>query len=179
MKLEEKMVSSENVYDGRLLHVKKDKIILPNGHESTREYITHFGASAILPILPNGKILMERQFRYPSHRIFLEIPAGKLDSADEDPKDCAIRELKEETGAVAESIEYLGCVHPTIAYSTEAIYCYVAKDIRFEKQDLDEDEFVELVEYSLEELLTLLKEDKIQDSKTAYSIMKYALFLAK
>ena len=174
MDLTEKGISSEVVFDGVLLHVKKDSVLLPNGNTSTREYIVHNGAVAVIPVLANGNILMEKQFRYPCQKVYLEIPAGKIDKG-EDPRIACLRELKEETGGVASSLEFLCDIQPTIAYSTEIIHLYVAKDLVFEENNLDEDEFVELIEMPLDTLLKMILNNEIIDSKTCYGLLHYAV----
>ena len=103
----EKKLTSEDIFDGNLLHVKRDTALLPNGEQATREWIKHPGASAVIPYLPDGQIILVRQYRYPVQRVTLEIPAGKLDGPDEDPYVCAVRELSEETGYTAKTIEKL------------------------------------------------------------------------
>lgn len=172
MNLTETKIDSKVVFDGVLLHVKKDTVRLPNGNTSTREFIVHNGAVAVIPILPDGKVLMERQFRYPNGKVYLEIPAGKLEIG-EDPLEAALRELSEETGAVTKNIEFLCDIQPTIAYSTEIIHIYVAKDITFEKTHLDEDEFVEIETFSLDTLVNMILSNQIVDSKTCYGILNY------
>ena len=122
----ESEVSSETVFKGALLNVRKDRVLLPNGQESIREYIVHPGAVVVLAFLPNGNLLFERQFRYPLRRVFLELPAGKIDHG-EAIIDTTQRELKEETGYVASDWEYLGVMHPCIGYSDERIEIFAAR----------------------------------------------------
>ncbi len=174
MDLTEKKISSEVVFDGVLLHVKKDKVLLPNGGTSTREYIVHNGAVAVIPVLPNGNILMEKQFRYPCQKVYLEIPAGKIDKG-EDSRNACIRELKEETGGVASSIEFLCDIQPTIAYSTEIINIYVAKGLEIQDTNPDEDEFIDLIEMPIATLLKMILNNEIIDSKTCYGLLHYAV----
>ncbi|MEG2002143.1 MAG: NUDIX hydrolase [Clostridia bacterium] len=178
MNLTETKIDSKDVFDGCLLHVKKDTVLLPNGKTSTREFIVHNGAVAVIPVLPDGKILMERQFRYPNHKVYLEIPAGKLE-LNEDPLEAAARELQEETGAVADKVEFLCDIQPTIAYSTEIIHIYVATGIHFVDTKLDEDEFVEIEKFELDELVKMILNNEIHDSKTCYGILHYYIKNAK
>ncbi len=170
----EKQLSHELVFDGTLLHVYKDKVLCPNGNESTREYIMHQGASAVLAFLPDGKIIMEKQFRYPFHKEVYEVPAGKLDP-NESNEICAIRELEEETGWHANTIEYYGAVYPSIAYTDEAIHLYVAKDLVKSKQHLDKDETLEVLYMNLDDVVEMIKNDEIRDSKTIAIISRYVL----
>ena len=139
-------VSSETVFKGALLEVRKDIVQLPNQAESVREYIVHPGAVVILAFLDNGSLLFERQFRYPLRRVFLELPAGKIDPG-EAILDTARRELLEETGYVASSWEYLGVMHPCIGYSDERIEIFEARGLKLtgEKQ-LDHNEFLDVIE---------------------------------
>ena len=142
--LEEKMISRKNIYKGRVIDVVCDTVILPDGKEATREMCLHIGAVCVIPLLPDGSVIMERQFRYPHGRDFLEIPAGKLNFKGEDTLSAAKRELLEETGAVAEKYTDLGEIIPSPAILSEKIKMYLAEDISFEKQKLDDDEFLEI-----------------------------------
>lgn len=162
----ESEVSSETIFKGALLHVRKDRVLLPNGQESVREYIVHPGAVVILAFLPNGNLLFERQFRYPLRRVFLELPAGKIDHG-EAIIDTAQRELKEETGYVASEWEYLGVTHPCIGYSDERIEIFAARGLHLagEKQ-LDHNEFLDVVELSPESASHAVWNGQITDAKT-------------
>ena len=167
----EKKISSEDVFDGVLLHVKKDKVELPNGHTATREWIKHPGASAIIPIFPNGDILLVKQFRYPVNQVTLEIPAGKLDIEGEDPIICAQRELSEETGYTAGKIWKLGKIATTVGFSNEWIHIYAAKDLHSGKQHPDEDEFINYLKVPLKDAVKMIDEGKIFDSKSIIAIL--------
>lgn len=171
MALAEKQVDSTNVFDGRLLHVYKDNIILPNGHRSTREYIKHLGAVAVVALDDEGRIAIEHQFRYPFQAELIEIPAGKLDYADEDHLEAAQRELREETGIVAREYEYLGPFYPTCAYSTEVIHLYLARGLSFGERELDEDESINFEMVSLERMVDLVLAGKVPDGKTQAAIL--------
>lgn len=166
----ESEVSSETVFKGALLNVRKDRVLLPNGQESIREYIVHPGAVVILAFLPNGNLLFERQFRYPLRRVFLELPAGKIDRG-EAIIDTAQRELKEETGYVASDWEYLGVMHPCIGYSDERIEMFAARGLHLagEKQ-LDHNEFLDVVELSPAEARQAVWDGRITDAKTVTSL---------
>ncbi len=163
--LEESCISSEQVFDGRLLKVWRDKVRLPDGNEAGREYIKHPGAVAILPVLADGRILLERQFRYPMGRVMLEFPAGKLEYG-EDPLACAQRELLEETGCSASEWTYVTTIHNAIAYSDERIVLYLARGLTEGQAQLDHGEFLETIAVSLDDLLLWVREGKISDVKT-------------
>lgn len=172
--LEEKMVSSTEVYSGRLLHVYKDDIILPNGRPSTRELIKHNGAVAVVPLLDNGNVIAEHQFRYPFGKVIVEIPAGKLDSADEDHLEAAKRELREETGYEADEWIEIGELYPSCAYTTEIIWLYLARGLRKGERHLDEDEFLNVVEIPLKDFVDMVMKGEVGDSKTQTAILKTA-----
>lgn len=170
--LEEKFVSREEIFNGVVLKVVRDVVELPNGRLATRELCLHFGAVAIIPLLDDGRILMERQYRYAHGRIFFEIPAGKLDSPDEDPLHAAVRELREETGAVAEKITYLGRIDPSPALINEQIHLYLAEGLSFGERDLDDDEFLEVEAVPLSDLVDMVMSGEIKDSKTQIAVLK-------
>lgn len=163
-------VASEIVFKGALLEVRKDRVQLPNGQESVREYIVHPGAVVILAFLDNGNLLFERQFRYPLRRVFLELPAGKIDHG-EATIDTARRELLEETGYTAREWEYLGVMHPCIGYSDERIEVFSARGLHLtgEKQ-LDHNEFLDVVELSPEAARQAVWNGQITDAKTITSL---------
>ncbi len=172
--LEEKMIDSTEVYSGRLLHVYKDNIVLPNGKKSTRELIRHNGAVAVVPLLDNGSVIAEHQFRYPFGKVIVEIPAGKLDSPDEDHLEAAKRELREETGYTASDWTEIGFVYPSVAYTTEIIWLYLARGLRKGERELDEDEFLNVVEIPLKEFVDMIMRGEVGDSKTQTAILKTA-----
>ena len=172
MELTEKGISREEIYDGKVLKVVCDRVLLPNGKEAEREMCLHIGASAVIPLFEDGTVLMERQFRYPHGRVFLEIPAGKLDRADEDPEWAARRELREETGAVAERMTYLGRIDTTPALINEKIHLYLAEGLSFTERELDEDEFLNLEKIPLTELYRMVMKGEICDAKTQIAVLK-------
>ena len=171
--LAETPVDSETVYDGKLLHVKRDSVRLPDGSIATREYIVHPGAVLMVPVLPDGRVIAVRQYRYPHRRVFLEFPAGKLDPG-EDALATAKRELIEETGHTAQRWTRLGVVHPVISYSTEGIEMYLAEDLTHVGAKLDEGEFLEVVELSVDDMLAALDRGEITDAKTVSALLLYA-----
>lgn len=162
----ERELSSESVFEGALLKVRKDEVQLPNGGTSVREYITHPGAVVVLAVLPNGKLLFERQFRYPLRRVFLELPAGKIDPG-EAILETAQRELLEETGYLASEWTHLGVMHPCIGYSDERIEIFLANGLcNTGAQALDHNEFIELVCLSPEAAQAAVWAGEITDAKT-------------
>ena len=170
--LTEKQVESREIFDGYIMHVFKDTVELPNGKLAPREYMRHVGAVCVVPLLDDGSVLLERQFRYPVGRVLMEIPAGKLDSKDEDPRKAAARELLEETGAVAEELIELGMFLPACAYSDEAIHMYAAKKLTFREQKLDADEFLNVFTMPLEQAVEQVLSGEIWDAKTQTALLK-------
>jgi len=163
--LEETELESEAVFQGRLLDVRRDRVRLPDGNEAVREYIRHPGAVVIVALLPDGKLVLERQYRYPLRRAFLELPAGKIDSG-EDILACAKRELREETGYVADEWQYLGVMHPCIGYSNERIEMFLARGLEQVGATLDEEEFLEILTLDVAEAERAVLDGRITDSKT-------------
>ncbi len=168
----EKQLSSEKVYDGKLLKVYSDRVELPDGRTSKREYIRHNGAVCVAALDDRGRIVVERQFRYPFGKVLTELPAGKLDGPDEDPLAAAARELKEETGITAEKMVPIGSLIPTCAYSTELIHLFYATGLDFGERQLDEGEFLNVGLMPLDELVDQIMKGEIPDSKTQIAALK-------
>ncbi len=162
-------LDSESVFDGRLLHVRRDRVRLPSGHETGREYIIHPGAVLVIPLLDNGNLVFERQFRYPLRRSFIELPAGKIDP-QEGPLETGKRELLEETGYTARDWQYLATLHPCIGYSDERILLYLAKGLQAGAHRRDEDETLELLEMSLPDAMESMRRGEITDGKTMIAL---------
>lgn len=175
--LGEVQLSSEDIFDGYVLHVKKDIIKLPNGKEAEREVMRHIGAVCVIPVTDDNKVIVERQFRYPLNRVITEIPAGKLDSASEDRFEAIKRELREETGYTADEWTDLGLYYPAPAYTDEKISMYMARGLHLGERDLDEDEFLNIFEVPIEELVDDVLGGKITDGKTQIGILKAAAAL--
>ena len=159
-------------YQGTILKIYQDTV-LANGHEAHWDFIHHDGAAAVLPVTSEGKILMVRQYRNALDRFTLEIPAGKLDEPDEPKIECAYRELEEETGFRTENMEYLISVNTTVAFCDEAIDIFVARNLIPSHQHLDEDEFIDLKAYTIEELKEKIFTGEIQDAKTVSALLAY------
>ncbi len=166
----ERRIAGDEVYSGHFLKVQRDRVQLPDGRESAREYIRHPGAVMIVPLLDDGRLLLERQYRYPMGRVMLEFPAGKLD-AGEDLLACAQRELSEETGYHATEWAYAGVLHNAIAYSDEGIHIFFARGLTQGAQHLDEGEFLELVTHTEAELDQLARQGELTDAKTLIALL--------
>ena len=167
------ILGKDLVYHGTIIDLYKLKLRTPAGHEVSWDHIEHKGASAVLPIDDEGKVLTVTQYRGAIDDIMIEIPAGGRDSVEEDFAVCAARELEEETGFRAGSLEHLVDVHTAAAYTSEKIAVYVAKDLIPSRQHLDEDEFVDIRRYTFEELNDMIFSGKITDSKTIAAVMAY------
>jgi ADP-ribose pyrophosphatase len=170
-KFEEKTVSSEKIFEGKVVRLQVDEVELPDGKRAKREIIKHPGAVAILALTSENKIILVEQYRKPMDRALVEIPAGKLEPGEK-PELTAIRELEEETGYVCESLELITSFYTSPGFADELIHLYLAKGLKKKEnpKSADEDEFVELLELTLEEAVQLMKEKKIYDAKTAYAI---------
>ncbi|WP_426174721.1 NUDIX domain-containing protein [Massilia sp. TWR1-2-2] len=163
--LKETRLDGELAYDGGFLKVTRDRIALPDGAETHREYIRHPGAVVILPLFEDGSVLLERQFRYPLGRVFIEYPAGKIDPG-EDPLACAKRELQEETGYTATDWHFLCTIHNAIAYSDEHLDLYLARNLTAGEAQLDDGEFLETFRASVPEMLEKVRSGEVTDVKT-------------
>ena len=176
-RLREVRTGSEEIFNGVVLHVQRDTVRLPNGSETIREVIRHIGAVCVIPVLENGDVVMERQYRYPLDRVILESPAGKLDAADEDRFSAIQRELREETGYTADEWTVIGDFHPAPAYSDEFITMYMARKLRKGDRHLDEDEFLDVYTVPLKDLVEDVMAGRISDAKTQVCILKAARLL--
>tara|TARA_B100000214_G_scaffold198986_1_gene144000 strand:- start:469 stop:1005 length:537 start_codon:yes stop_codon:yes gene_type:complete len=168
--IEEKTNSSEIVFQGKLLDVRRDIVILPNGKNGIREWIKHPGAVCCIPILPNGKIVLIRQYRYSVKKVMIECPAGKLDR-NESPENCAVRELEEEIGYKANKLTFLTNIHPATGFADEKIWLYLAENLIKTNQKLDSDEFLELIPTNLEDAMKMVWDGAITDVKTMIGLI--------
>lgn len=170
MDLTEHCISSETIAAGGMLTVKRDQVRLPNGNISQREYVTHPGAVVVVPLLANGNVVLERQFRYALQQVFIELPAGKID-AGEDILVTGQRELLEETGYSANDWIKLGHQHPCIGYSNEVIHTYLARGLTAGAHQLDADESLEVFEASFEDCLKMVQSGEVTDGKTIIALL--------
>ena len=168
--LSERFVSGDLVFDGTLLKVRRDVVRLPDGSQGTREYIRHPGAVAIVPLFDDGRVLLERQFRYPHGRDFIEVPAGKLE-ANEPHLDTAKRELLEETGYTAQAWRRIGIIHTAIAYTDEGIEIFLAKKLSLGERKLDAGEFLEIFTVPFAEAIAMIGDGRITDAKTTTALL--------
>ena len=171
MELWEKKISSKQIFDGKIVKLYVDNVLLPNGESATREIVRHPGAVCVIPVCENGDVIMVKQFRYPFGEVLLEVPAGKLEP-NEDHMEAVKRELEEESGVVAEKIEFLGTMYTTVAIFDEKIDMYLATGLTFKDAHPDEDEFLEVVKIPLSELVKMVMAGEIKDSKTQLAILK-------
>lgn len=173
--LMETKLQSEALYRGKLLHVYRDTVRLPDGKTATREWIDHPGACAVVPFLPDGRVVLVRQCRYPVGRVTLELPAGKLDRG-EAPEVCARRELREETGYTAEKLVPITAMGTAMAFSNEIIHLFAASGLRSGAQCTDDDEFINAVPFALPELYEKIRCGEIDDSKTLVALLMLKAF---
>lgn len=162
------------VAKGAIITYCHDKIKVPNGHICEYDFIRHQGAAAILPVLDDGRLLLVRQYRNALDRFTLEIPAGGLNGPDEPTIDAAVRELEEETGYTSDKVSFLISTYPTVAYGNEKIDIYLAENLKKGERNLDEDEFINVEAWSMEDLSELIFSGKLQDSKTIAAVMAYS-----
>ncbi len=176
MHLEEKTLSSSVEFEGKIFTITHDIVELENGSTAVRDVLLHHGGVCVIPVTENNEIYMVKQYRYPFRRVTLEVPAGKLEKG-EDHAECGRRELLEETGCVCSEYIYLGEMYPTPAYNTEVTYMYLAKGLEIRKQDLDEDEFLDVVTLPISKAVDMVMKDEIKDGKTQIAILKAARLL--
>lgn len=172
MNLQEKQLSSEYKFKGRVINLRQDTALLPNGNTATREVIEHPGGVCVAALTDEDELLFVKQWRYPYMEETLEIPAGKRDRQDEDPLECGKRELREETGAIAEKYINLFPLYPTPGYINEVIYCFLATGLTFGEQDTDEDEFLDVLRIPLEKAVEMVLSGEIKDAKTQIAVLK-------
>ena len=184
MEMEEKemreiCIGSEDIFSGVILNVKRDSVQLPNGHHSIREIIRHVGAVCVVPVTDDGLVVVERQYRYPIDQVITEIPAGKLDSPEEDRLSAAQRELWEETGIKAGRWTDMGIYYSAAAYSDEKITMFLAQDLHMGAQHLDEDEFLNVQMVPITALVEEILAGQITDGKTQAAVLKAAMILER
>lgn len=176
MELFEKTLDSDLKFDGRIIKLKVDKVELPDGSISSREYVCHNGGAGILPITQDAKVALVKQFRYPYKEVIYEIPAGKIDKG-ELAFDTAKRELFEEVGGISNNIVNLGIVYPSPGYTNEKIYVFMALDTIFEGQKLDEGEFLDVEYFDFDVVLDMIEKNIIKDSKTIIAVLRASKML--
>ena len=176
MDLTEKTVSKRTVYEGRILRLRVDEALLPNGKTATREVIEHPGGVCVAALTENAELLFVRQFRYPYGELLLELPAGKLD-AGEDHRPAAARELSEETGLEAREFTYLGHILASPGFCDEALHMYLARGLTRKQQHPDEDEFLDVVTMPFDQLLAQVMDGTIADAKTVATTLKVKVLL--
>lgn len=175
MNLTEKQLNAEILYKGKIITLRRDTALLPNGNTAYREVVEHNGGVCVVPITDDGNIILVEQYRYPYGEIIAEIPAGKRDSLDEEPLTTGIRELKEEVGAVAQKMSFLGKLYPTPGYCGETIWMYAATGLTFGEQNPDEDEFLNVKSLPLDEVVEKILSGEITDAKTQAAVLKVKL----
>ena len=178
-KLREIQIESEDIFNGLIMDVKRDRVRLPNGNQSVRELLRHVGAVCVVPVTDDGRVVVERQYRYHIDQVITEIPAGKLDSPDEDRLSAAQRELREETGFTADRWTDMGLYYPAAAYSDEKITMYLAQGLHKGEQHLDECEFLNVQTVPIAELVEDILSNRITDGKTQAAVLKAAMLITR
>ena len=171
MNLKETTISREEIFEGKIIKLRRDTVKLPNGNEATREVVEHPGGVAVVALTEQEEVYVVRQFRYPFNEVITEIPAGKRD-AGEDPFDCCVRELEEETGLTAQRFDYLGKFMLSPGFCREWIHIYLARDLSLGTAHLDPDEFLEVEKLPLRELTDMIMNNELPDAKTVMGILK-------
>jgi ADP-ribose pyrophosphatase len=171
MTFEEKTISSEMLYEGRILNLRRDKVQVVNGGVSYREIVEHNGGVALIAVKDDLKVIMVKQFRKPIEHVTLEVPAGKIEKG-EDPYTTAVRELKEETGYTAKNIELICKFYPSVGYSMESLYIYLCTDLTPGDTEFDEHEALDVLEYDLDELYNMAIEGELEDAKTIIAVIQ-------
>ncbi len=172
MDYKEIIIKENRVYDGMIINLNVDTVILPNGREAKREVVHHPGGVGVVAVDNEGYVYLVEQFRVPYNTMMLEIPAGKLDKGNEDTESAARRELSEETGLEAENMQFIGEFYPSVGYTDENLRLFVATDLTFEKSHPDEDEFVNLKKYHFDDAVKMVMDGTIKDGKTIAAILK-------
>ena len=178
MNLTEKTIASDLIYDGKVVHLYRDTVELPDGSPAVREIVRHIGAVCVVPVTDEGDVILERQYRYAVGQILTEIPAGKLDYPEEDPAEAALRELREETGAVPRELIGLGDFFGSPAVMGERIRMYLARGLTFTKRQPDDGEFLEVIRMPLEEAVRAVLRGEIPDGKTQCAVLRADAFLS-
>lgn len=176
MDLYEKTIESKLIYDGSFISLKVDKVLLPDGKTSQRAIVMHSGAAVVVPVDQENNVVLIKQFRKPIEKVIIELPAGKLDK-DEDPVNCAKRELEEETGLSAQELVKLTEIYTTPGFSNEVIHVYLAKGLSQGSSHTDSDEFVEVFKVSLDEAILMVKNGEIKDAKTIVGLLLAKMYL--
>lgn len=176
-RMRETATASQSVFDGTILHVKRDEVTLPDGTASVREVIRHIGAVCVIPITENNEVIMERQYRYPLDQVIWEIPAGKLDTPEENRLSAIRRELQEETGYSADEWTDLGDFYPAPAYCDEYITMYMARGLHRGERHLDVDEVLDVVKVPLKDMVEAVMDGRVPDAKTQTCVLKAARLL--
>ena len=177
MTFEEKTIKSERIYEGKIINLRKDKVVVLHG-TSEREIVEHNGGAVLAAVTPEGKLVMVRQYRKPAGRVMLEVPAGKIDPGEK-PEVTAARELKEETGYTAGKVEYLMDFYPSVGYSEEVLYLYLCTDLTPGETNFDENEAIDIEEYEIDELCGMVMRGEIHDAKTIIAILAVKDILSK
>jgi len=172
MELDERRLSGEYIYKGRILNLRRDTVRLPDGREAKREVVEHLGGVGVLPLTDDGRIILVRQHRYPYGENILEIPAGKMDREGEDPLECGVRELREETGCTADSIVSLGCVYPSPGFLDEVVHIFLARGLKAGEARPDDGEFLKVEILPAAQVVDMIMSNEIRDAKTVAAVLK-------